>query len=100
MSPMRMLINLGILIAIAYAVLAATVFFVQPRLVYYPETGRNAGTPDGLGLDYEPVELATADGETLHGWFIPAPGATATVLFFHGNAGNISHRMGYFPMFY
>ena len=96
-----MLFNLGIMIAIAYVVFAIAIFFVQPRLVYYPEYGRSiAGTPDELGLDYEAVELSTDDGETLHGWFVPAPGAKATVLFFHGNAGNISHRMGYLSMLY
>src|SRR5687768_2366518 len=101
MSPARMLFNLGIMIAIAYVVFAVSIFFVQPRLVYYPEYGRSiTGTPDDLGLDYEAVELATDDGETLHGWFVPAPGAKATVLFFHGNAGNISHRMGYLAMLY
>jgi hypothetical protein len=96
-----MLFNFGIMIAIAYVVFAAAIFFVQPRLVYYPEYGQSiTRTPDDLGLDYEAVELATDDGETLHGWFVPAPGAKATVLFFHGNAGNISHRMGYLAMLY
>ncbi|HEU4855627.1 MAG TPA: alpha/beta hydrolase [Nitrosospira sp.] len=101
MPPIRMLWNLGIMVAIAYVIFAAVIFFVQPRLVYYPEYGRSVTqTPDDLGLAYETVELATDDGETLHGWFVPAPDAAGTVLFFHGNAGNISHRMGYLLMFY
>ncbi|WP_255398820.1 alpha/beta hydrolase [Nitrosovibrio sp. Nv6] len=101
MSPIRMLLNLGIMVAIAYVIFAAVIFFVQPRLVYYPEYGRSiTQTPDDLGLAYETVELATDDGEILHGWFVPAPDAAGTVLFFHGNAGNISHRMGYLLMFY
>ena len=98
---MRMLLYLGIVIAIAYAVLAAMVFFVQPHLVYYPQVGRNLiATPSDEGLTYETVRLNTADGERLHGWFVPAPDAKGTVLFFHGNAGNISHRIGYLTMFY
>jgi fermentation-respiration switch protein FrsA (DUF1100 family) len=96
-----MLFGLGIMVVIAYVVFAVGIFFVQPRLVYYPEYKRDiTGTPDDLGIAYETVELATDDGETLHSWFVPAPDATATVLFFHGNAGNISHRMGYLSMFY
>ncbi|SOD42476.1 hypothetical protein SAMN06298226_2818 [Nitrosovibrio sp. Nv4] len=96
-----MLFSLGIMVAITYVVFAAVIFFVQPRLVYYPEYGRSiTETPDDLGLPYETVELATDDGEILHGWFVPAPDAAGTVLFFHGNAGNISHRMGYLLMFY
>ena len=34
----------------------------------------------------------TTDGVTLHGWFI-AGRSSRVLLFFHGNAGNISHRL-------
>jgi fermentation-respiration switch protein FrsA (DUF1100 family) len=98
---MRMLLSLTIMMALIYAALAALIFFVQPKLVYYPEIGRGiTETPHSSGLIYESVEVETADGERLHGWFVPAPDAKATVLFFHGNAGNISHRIGYLSMFY
>ncbi|MEO7320659.1 MAG: alpha/beta hydrolase [Nitrosospira sp.] len=96
-----MLFNLTIMAAIAYGALALVIFFSQSGLIYYPETERNiVATPDYVGLAYEPVEISTADGETLHGWFVPAPAASVTVLFFHGNAGNISHRMEYLLMFH
>lgn len=98
---MRMLFSLSLMAAIAYAALAALIFFAQSSLVYYPGSGRNViETPDDRGLGYESVEIATSDGESLHGWFIPVPAATGTVLFFHGNAGNISHRMDYLLMFH
>lgn len=98
---MRMLFNLVIMIAVAYAALVMAIFFGQSRLIYYPESGKSiAGTPSDLGLAYEPVEISTSDSETLHGWFVSAPAATGTILFFHGNAGNISHRMEYLLMFY
>lgn len=105
--PVRMLFNIIILAAIAYTALALLVFVAQPRLIYYPETGRDIiTTPDQAGLAYEPVKLSTVDGETLHGWFVPALAKgvqgveRGTVLFFHGNAGNISHRMEYLLMFH
>ena len=98
---MRMLLSLAIMAALIYVVFAALIFFVQPKLVYYPEIGRGiTETPHHSGFVYESVELETVDGERLHGWFVPAPAAKATVLFFHGNAGNISHRIGYLSMFY
>ncbi|MDQ3186360.1 MAG: alpha/beta hydrolase [Pseudomonadota bacterium] len=97
---MRMLFNLVIMVVIAYCALALVIFFSQAGLIYYPETGRNTVTPDYVGLAYEPVKISTTDGETLHGWFVPAPAANGTVLFFHGNAGNISHRMEYLTMFH
>ncbi len=95
-----MLFNLVIMVVIAYCALALVIFFSQAGLIYYPETGRNTVTPDYVGLAYEPVKISTTDGETLHGWFVPAPAANGTVLFFHGNAGNISHRMEYLTMFH
>jgi fermentation-respiration switch protein FrsA (DUF1100 family) len=50
-------------------------------------------TPADIGLQYEDVGIDTADGERLHGWYVPATNARGTLLFFHGNAGNISHRL-------
>jgi fermentation-respiration switch protein FrsA (DUF1100 family) len=96
-----MLFSLTIMAAIAYGALALVIFIAQPGLIYYPETGRHIiAAPDYVGLAYEPIEISTADGETLHGWFVPAPAAKGTMLFFHGNAGNISHRMEYLLMFH
>ncbi|ARO88690.1 alpha/beta hydrolase [Nitrosospira lacus] len=96
-----MLFSLSIMAAIAYTALAALIFFAQSSLIYYPESGRNLiETPGDRGLGYESVEIPTSDGETLHGWFIPVPAAAGAVLFFHGNAGNISHRMDYLLMFH
>jgi fermentation-respiration switch protein FrsA (DUF1100 family) len=37
--------------------------------------------------------LSTKDGEKLHCWFFPLAGEPPVLLFFHGNAGNISHRI-------
>lgn len=96
-----MLFHLTIMAAIAYLASVLMIFFSQSSLIYYPETGRNLiSTPDYVGLVYESVEITTTDGEILHGWFVPAPAANGTVLFFHGNAGNISHRMEYLLMFH
>jgi len=46
-------------------------------------------------LQYDDVFFPAADGTRLHGWFVaPARGSPqATLLWFHGNAGNISHRL-------
>lgn len=98
---MRMLFNLLITILVAYLGLVLLVYLAQSRLIYFPEPGREiVSTPDQIGLAYESVEIDTANNETLHAWYVPAPEAKATILFFHGNAGNISHRMDYLPMFH
>ena len=78
-----------------YAGLTALIYFRQSSLIYYPNLpGRNlAATPQQIGLAFEDVELVTEDKVRLHGWFVPSANARGTVLFFHGNAGNISHRL-------
>lgn len=86
-------------VAAIYAVLAAFLYFYQPRLIYFPDMGREMGsTPDRAGLKYENVFIPTADGERLTAWFVPAQGVRGTVLFLHGNAGNISHRIDWLRM--
>ena len=51
------------------------------------------GTPAGLRLGFEDVTFAAADGVKLNGWYVPRPGTKLTVLFCHGNAGNIGNRL-------
>lgn len=46
-----------------------------------------------MSLDYEDVNITAADGVKLNGWFIPSDMPRATILFNHGNGGNISHRL-------
>ena len=97
----KMLWTLFIIPALAYGGVVALMFFFQDRLAYYPQIGRELESdPREHGLDYAPLTLATADGERLDAWFVPAPQANAVVLILHGNAGNMSHRMDTIAMFH
>jgi fermentation-respiration switch protein FrsA (DUF1100 family) len=97
----RMLGELLIPLGIAYGAVLVLVYLFQSHLVYFPGTGREAVvTPQSYGLRYESVPIRTADGETLDAWWVPAENARGVVLFFHGNAGNISHRIDYLQMFH
>lgn len=60
--------------------------------LYHP-SAELEGDPSEVGLDYQDINLRHPDGPRLHGWYIPAEAAVGTVLFCHGNAGNISHRL-------
>jgi uncharacterized protein len=96
---MRTLWIILAVLATGYAALLAVVFIFQARLVYFPNIGREqSATPRDAGLEYEEVWLNTSDGEKLHGWFVEVPQPRGTVLLFHGNAGNISHRIDYLAM--
>lgn len=67
------------------------IYFQQPSMIFYPV--RNLGaTPADWGFQYDNVEFKAADGTQLHGWYIPNRESDRVLLFFHGNAGNISHR--------
>ena len=92
---MNGLISIVSAFAIGYAVLAAALFFYQPNLLYFPDmpTRQIQATPEVIGLEYESLTLTSSDDEQLDAWFIPADPARGTVLFCHGNAGNISHRL-------
>lgn len=88
--------------AVVYVAIMALVYYKQSSLIYYPNMpGRNlVATPDDIGLGYQDVEFTTRDGIKLHGWFIENTIARGTLLFFHGNAGNISHRLESIAIFH
>jgi len=65
---------------------------LQRKMIFFP-TSVLAYTPADLGLAYEDVSIQTSDGVTLHGWMVPCDGSEVTLLFFHGNAGNIGDRV-------
>lgn len=91
---MRIIILILGLGGLLYAAVAVYVWKFQARFVYFPnEPGRSLDvTPADIGLDYSDVRFDAADGVCLHGWFIPADNGPV-LLYFHGNAGNISHRL-------
>ena len=79
-------------VAIGYIASAALIFVFQSRGLYFPSAKSDAD-PGDLGIAYEEVEFSAADGVKLHGWFVPAATPVATLLFCHGNAGDISYRI-------
>jgi len=97
----RMVLHVLIAVVGVYVLLTALLFLFQGSLVYRP-TRQLAATPDQheRPMDYEDVSLTTSDGVKLHGWFVPADRARGTVLMFHGNGGNVSHRLETIAIFH
>lgn len=85
-----------------YAGLAVYLFLFQGQFIYFPEMPSRVVefTPREAGLDYEPVQLHTEDGETLAGWFVPAAVPRGSLLYLHGNGGNIGHRIELVEVFH
>ncbi|MBY6034036.1 alpha/beta hydrolase [Marinobacter daepoensis] len=89
--PARLLLNrrtatsLTLILITLLQLGCSSVFFYPDNAVYI--------TPDRLNLEYQDVHLETSDGETLHGWWLPAlteEPAKGSVYYLHGNAQNVS----------
>src|SRR4051794_14244134 len=75
----------GIIRRVLSALMNALVFLPSRRIVE---------TPADAGLPFADLEIATEDGERLHGWGIPASApANGHILLCHGNAGNVGDRV-------
>ena len=71
--------------------LASRMGLIERYFLYFPEQ-HLVTTPSQFDLPYEEVYFGGRDGTRLHGWFVPGR-EPVTLLWFHGNAGNISHRL-------
>jgi hypothetical protein len=94
-----MLISFAVALFIAYWGLGVILYIMQPQFLYNP-LQEVIYTPDELGLDFEDVTLQSADGLKLNGWYVPANSSNPTILFCHGNGGNIMHRLDTINVFY
>ncbi len=75
-----------------YIALVILLTLFQSRMIYFPTSGIDM-TPSYIGLDYDEVDFIADDDVELNGWFIPKEDHIGVLLFCHGNAGNISHRL-------
>lgn len=81
---------------VVYLSLCGWLWIAQRRLMYLPCPTLEA-TPSAFGLAYSDVwiPVKSRDGGQLHGWWLPADGGTElTILYLHGNAGNVSSNLG------
>lgn len=95
----RMIYTIFIGLALGYLLLVGFVYLRQDSMVYYP-TKDIEGTPSDIGLKYEEITLKTKDSVNLSAWYVPARDERGVVLFCHGNAGNISHRLDSIRIFH
>jgi fermentation-respiration switch protein FrsA (DUF1100 family) len=80
-----------------FLLLCGVLYLFQKKLVFHP-THEFAMTPDQIDLPYEDVYVNVTPNERVHGWYFTANNQDSdtrapVVLFCHGNAGNISHRL-------
>jgi fermentation-respiration switch protein FrsA (DUF1100 family) len=92
-------ITIIVAIGAVYIGFAVLLYSMQNDLIYYPMRDIET-TPTQAGMAYEDITFKTDDGLTLNGWFVPSEDAGNVLLFFHGNGGNISHRLGSIRLFH
>lgn len=66
--------------------------YIEKHSIYFPMK-EFFTSPETVGLPYEEIYFETSDNKLLNSWFIPNDKAKFTLIFCHGNAGNISHRI-------
>ena len=84
--------RLLIYIVLFYFLLSLAIYFKQDSIVFIPTQGPPFETPTSLKLGFEDLRIKSADYD-IHAWYIPADANRGTVLFCHGNAGNLGDRM-------
>ena len=81
-----------LLFAVIYVGFGLMLYLLQSRFLYCP-VKKILYTPQDIGLKYEDITLTSSNGIEINGWYIPVPDANFTILFCHGNGGNITHRL-------
>jgi fermentation-respiration switch protein FrsA (DUF1100 family) len=84
-------LKLALVVAGVYGAVAVAAFIAQRRLMYFPDATRVAPASFALTGVEERV-LRTPDGEAVVAWYGPAAPGRPTLLYFHGNAGNLANR--------
>jgi fermentation-respiration switch protein FrsA (DUF1100 family) len=88
----RALVRVALVFAVCYLILIVAMALIEDSLIFFPSV-----YPDGdwqpKGLAFEDAWFEAEDGVRLHGWYVPAANPRAVVLFAHGNAGNLTHRV-------
>jgi len=89
---LRVLSRLLLAPVLIYIGIAGWVLAFEDEHIYFPDAAM-LHTPADAGLPFTEHRFSTLDGITLYAWWMPASGSRYTVLHFHGNMGNISHRL-------
>jgi len=92
-----MRIILSILIGIG--LIFAYIKYLEYKGVYYPDKGILI-YPSSAGMSFKDIYITAEDNVRINGWFISNPKAKYTLLFFHGNAGNIGDRIDKLQLLY
>lgn len=82
-----------ILLGITYVIFLAGIYFLQEKIIFLPTKDVYLEI-DKDKLNAEEFNLEINNQTNIHGYFFTTKGATKTILFFHGNGGNLTNNFG------
>jgi uncharacterized protein len=84
--------TLLVVLIVGYGGLAALLYVFQRSMMYFPVAERVTPAAAGLAAAEE-IVLTTQDGERVIAWHLPPPEGRPVIVYFHGNGGNLGHRV-------
>lgn len=88
---MSLIVKALLLLGLIYLVFAGLIYLYQRKLTFSPDP--SYVPVDTVGIEgLREVEFSSADGHRLYSWYLPARSGKATMLYFHGNGGNVANR--------
>ncbi len=93
--------RLFVVVVYAYFGALVALMVMEDRFLYHPATAAEVWLPPPAGANIEDVNLTSADGTTIHGWWGAPDGWSperGALLYCHGNGGNVSERGHETPM--
>lgn len=85
------LLKIALFAFAAYLAVVAIAYAAQRRLTYFPNPVRVAPSDAGL-KGVEELEIPAPDGARIVAWYAKARPGRPTLLYFHGNGGNLANR--------
>ena len=96
MNKIMSVLNIILVILLLYSIITVGVYFFQRKLLYHPSVPPNFNQETtGLGLNhkFEKITIAVEKNINLNGWLHIKDVKKKTILFLHGNAGNLDNRI-------
>lgn len=84
-------------LVISYIFICITMYGFQRKLMYIPTIAIESPASYGL-VDFSAISLKDSDGTQIETWYHPAKKDYPTIIHFHGNGGNLSHRAIFFSL--
>lgn len=86
---MRVFLSAIACIVVFLILIKILVIIIEPKLTFFPYRQIDQ-TPKDYGINYQEYFIDSPDGIKLCAWYLPSDEPIAELVFFHGNAGNLS----------